>query len=70
MSRRGEGLVYRGGLQEAHGAVVKWMEDCRCNRCLASPVNPSGERLVRAVVDLEGWEEVLTCARPSSFRES
>lgn len=65
--RRGEGLVYRGGLQEAHGAVVKVMEDCRCSRCLASPYTPAGERLVRAVVDLDGYEEVLTCARPSSF---
>lgn len=68
MSARGVGLVYRGSLEELHGAVVVSMRDCGCGRCqyLASR-GESGGRVAVEVRDSLGFRDKMHHARPESF---
>lgn len=61
---RGAGLVYRGSIEEMHGAVVVSMRDCQCRRCLFEP-----RGLVEVKVRLRGLEDRMEHARRSSFSD-
>jgi len=71
VSARGAGLVYRGSLEDMHGARVVWMRDCKCRQCifLAGLGRPLG-RVWVGVVDAMGFPDEMHHARPESFVEA
>lgn len=64
------GMVYRGSLEEAHGAVVEKSRPCHCPRCdWRAFYHGERRRLEVEVMMPDGFPETLSCAGEGSFVE-